>query len=263
MGQVEQSSFLAQSTNRPVRSPKTRPTWATSLPDTCSIKCLNGRHASRTWQPCPSSRPTSCAACLSHLDRWGDVWALVPQFPLLPGALHRPQKRSRRRPPWSTCQARHCPIPATPRFLDTRCMCHLARRVVLCISHTLSRGGRPPEQPTTGQRRRRRRVHVARPPRALSRPCKATSGCAVISWCSPPLPRRRRGLPSPEQEALRRVSFRVRDLVLEYKTIQGSRCEAKCFWVIAWFMENPGFPVQDLFSFSFVLADFWVNFGNP
>ena len=52
----------------------------------------------------------------------------------------------------------------------------------------LGRGGRPPEQPITGHRRRRRRVHVAKPPRALSRPSKATSGCAVTSWCFPTPP---------------------------------------------------------------------------
>ena len=50
---------------------------------------------------------------------------------------------------------------------------------------------------------------------------------------------------------------------LEYETTQGSRCEAKTrLWAAAWFMKNPGFPMQDLFPFSFVLSDFWLKFVN-
>ena len=33
-------------------------------------------------------------------------------------------------------------------------------------------------------------------------------------------------------------------------------------WAVAWFLETLRFPVQDRFSFSFVLADFWVKFEN-
>ena len=99
-----------------------------------------------------------------------------------------PLQRSRRRPPWSACQARHRSVPATPRFLDTHCMCHIARRVVLRISRTLSRGGRSPEHRHHRSRPPPPPAAVARPPRALSRPSKATSGCAVISWCSPTTP---------------------------------------------------------------------------
>ena len=45
---------------------------------------------------------------------------------------------------------------------------------------------------------------------------------------------------------------------------QGPR--VRLIWIVlmgcGWFMENLGFPMQDVFSFSFVFADFWVKFGN-
>jgi len=77
---------------------------------------------------------------------------------------------------------------AAPRLLSPNQVVQCLRRVVLLISRALSRGGSPPEQPTTSHSRRRRRVHVAKPPRALSRPSKVTSGCAMTSWCFPTPP---------------------------------------------------------------------------
>ena len=65
------------------------------------------------------------------------------------------------------------------------------------------------------------------------------------SGAPPPLPHRRRGHHWPE-------SAKPTVLLCSYSR-EGP-------WFEIW--ESSGFPVQDLFSFSFVFADFWVKFGN-
>ena len=91
MGRVEQSSLLAQSPNRPVWSPKTRPTWATSLPDTCSVECLNGR--TRRWCVATMHRHRVPSSVL-HTDACPCPPEWMVSSPFLPGVLSRPRSRS-------------------------------------------------------------------------------------------------------------------------------------------------------------------------
>ena len=52
MGRVEQTSFLAQSLNRPRSGPNRHPTLDTSMPATCSSVCVNGRRVCCACPPC-------------------------------------------------------------------------------------------------------------------------------------------------------------------------------------------------------------------
>ena len=92
------------------------------------------------------------------------------------------------RPPWPTVEARtrrnaRCSAPSQPKPSSSvpppRRAAHLARSAEVEDRRSAT---------TTGRRRRRRHVHVAKPPRALSRPSKVTSGCAMTSWCFPTPP---------------------------------------------------------------------------
>ena len=60
---------MAQDPIRPRSGPNRRPTFPTSSPATCSVKCACGRRASWAWQPCAScasTLPSAAAACLQR-----------------------------------------------------------------------------------------------------------------------------------------------------------------------------------------------------